>query len=98
MTVKAFGDTARVSVLPDCDVCAEKTLATYDARIWNGSWAYVCEYHFAMGKCELGLGKGQKLILDFLEQIEPCDYCKNPEEFSKQLPEWAWMCGCTCTK
>ena len=98
MLVKAFKDIARVSELPECDFCIEVTPATYDARIHTGQWAHMCERHFVMLECKLGLGKGQKLVLEFLEQVEPCDYCKNPEEFSRQLPEWAWMCGCTCIK
>jgi len=57
-----------VNHIPACDICQgaqQDTKAYADARIpANGSWAYLCAYHFDHFGCELGLGKGQKLILD----------------------------------
>ncbi|MCA1806261.1 MAG: hypothetical protein LC687_00050 [Actinobacteria bacterium] len=57
---------AKVARIPDCDFCKAKgkqTRAYADARTWTGTWAYVCRTHFAANSCELGLGKGQELIL-----------------------------------
>ena len=43
-----------------CDFCDNK--AKYDARITLfATWAYVCELHFELFECSLGLGKGQRL-------------------------------------
>lgn len=57
-----------VNHIPDCDICggAFTTRKAYaDARIpANGSWGYLCRHHFDHLGCELGLGKGQKLVLD----------------------------------
>ncbi len=48
-----------------CDLCKDKLIerpAVYDARIPGiGSWAFVCEECFKRYRCQLGLGKGQKL-------------------------------------
>ena len=58
-----------VHELPKCQLSGHPepgANAQYDARISglnNGKWAYVCQYHFILHRCELGLGKGQKLIL-----------------------------------
>ena len=51
-----------VAVLPKCDFCDDQ--AHYDTKIpMYGSWANVCERHFKMHRCSLGLGKGQRLVL-----------------------------------
>lgn len=43
-----------------CDFCDNK--AKYDVRIpLFATWAYVCELHFELFECSLGLGKGQRL-------------------------------------
>lgn len=61
-----------VKTLPPCDICAmfgeEKPLPAFaDARLAKGSrrgsWAYVCRQHFDSHDCELGLGRGQKLLV-----------------------------------
>ena len=55
--------TAKVAQLPKCDFCDER--AKYDARIpLFATWGYVCETHFQQFDCKLGLGNGQKLILE----------------------------------
>lgn len=55
----------KVSQLHNCDVCEVAVPAYADARIpAYGSWAYVCGVHFRQFGCELGTGKGQKLVLD----------------------------------
>jgi hypothetical protein len=51
-----------VSVKPKCDFC-DKT-AEYDIKTNMGSWANVCKLHYSVYGGELGLGKGQKLILE----------------------------------
>ena len=54
---------ARVPVLPRCDFCEAD--AQYDAKTTKGPWAYMCERHWAFyGNQRLGLGRGQRLILD----------------------------------
>jgi len=61
-----------LSELPNCAFintgwifCSNKGQAKYDARVFviNNSWAYICKTHFDFFHCELGLGKGQELIL-----------------------------------
>jgi hypothetical protein len=54
-----------VTQLPTCDLCrGNGTPAWADARLPAiGSWAYLCFVHFKMHGCQLGLGKGQRLII-----------------------------------
>lgn len=53
-----------VDKLPQCDFCHSK--ARYDAKTINGTWAYMCFFHwkeYAASK-KLGLGIGQNLITE----------------------------------
>jgi|Deesub1362B_J571_1020462.scaffolds.fasta_scaffold12872_2 hypothetical protein len=50
-----------VTELPKCDLCEE--VARYDAKLPGGPWAYLCETHFFANGCKLGLGRGQRLVL-----------------------------------
>ena len=52
----------KVLEIPACDVCGKPAYA--DAKIPGGPWGYVCGVHFRQFRCELGLGKGQKLVLE----------------------------------
>jgi len=53
----------RVPELPKCDICGEP--AHYDAASLDGRWGYFCQQHFnSHTRGKLGLGVGQKLILD----------------------------------
>jgi len=60
--------TARVSKLPECDICKDSDLfsppeeARYDGKTKTGIWGYMCERHFQSNGVGLGLGKGQRLI------------------------------------
>jgi hypothetical protein len=74
MTVKAFGDVVKVDSLPKCDFCIDR--AGYDARTAGGYWANMCQRHFEMMAAtqELGIGKGQRLELIFLEPVKSCEY------------------------
>lgn len=54
--------TAEVAFIPECDFCSNGTPAYADAKTVYG-WGYVCRGHFLSGDCQLGLGKGQKLVL-----------------------------------
>jgi hypothetical protein len=60
--------TARVSKLPECDVCKNENPdyppedAQYDGKTRYGTWGYMCERHFQSNGVGLGLGKGQRLI------------------------------------
>ena len=51
-----------VSERSKCDFCKEE--AKYDGRTFIGPWANMCELHFEEYGVGLGLGKGQKLILE----------------------------------
>jgi hypothetical protein len=59
----------RVRQLPDCQICVveygqeEAGSAAYDAKLADGQWGYVCQYHFRQNKGQLGTGRGQQLIL-----------------------------------
>ncbi len=54
--------TATVVELPTCDFCGKT--AAYDAATQMGPWAYMCQSCFDVnGTGELGLGKGQRLVL-----------------------------------
>lgn len=55
--------TALVSKLPKCDFCQAE--AKYDAKTVQGPWAFMCSRHWLWhGTGELGIGYGQKLILE----------------------------------
>ena len=57
-----MGDSVKVSSLGKCDFC-ERT-SHYDAKMYTGPWAYLCEQHFRAWGVGLGTGRGQRLILD----------------------------------
>lgn len=67
------GDEVLVDKIPDCDFCHHERLrngelkvepAAYDAATAPfGSWAYMCEAHFAEFGVGLGTGRGQRLVL-----------------------------------
>ena len=52
---------AQLHERPDCDLC--ELSASYDAKCLDTRWGYICHECFVDQKCELGLGKGQKLII-----------------------------------
>jgi len=52
---------AQIHERPNCDLCG--LAASYDAKCLNEGWGYLCHLCFTEQKCELGLGKGQKLII-----------------------------------
>jgi hypothetical protein len=58
----------KVSKLPKCDFCDK--CAHYDGKIMMGIWANMCDVHFKSHGMGLGLGVGQKLILDGGENEE----------------------------
>jgi hypothetical protein len=59
---------ALVARLPDCDICTQngKQVPAYaDAKLGAGMpWANTCRDHFRVYGCQLGLGKGQELIVE----------------------------------
>lgn len=63
--------TPKGKTMIQCDICnlgGEKVQAMYDARIpGQDVWANLCQTHFDIHFCELGLGKGQEL------KVEPSD-------------------------
>jgi len=52
----------KVPHLPNCDFCPKEAL--YDGKTKFGDWAYMCQNHFNLYGIGLGLGRGQKLILE----------------------------------
>lgn len=58
------GDGTKVVVpkLPRCDFC--KDPAHFDAKTRMGPWASMCLVHFQIYGIELGVGKGQELVLE----------------------------------
>ena len=54
-----------VSELPNCDICGKPAYADANTRARGimGPWANLCKTHFAYFGCELGLGKGQELVM-----------------------------------
>ena len=71
-------DEAKVTELPDCDICkvvdhyavlagisttAAITKASYDGRTTDGPWAYMCQRHFGLHGVGIGLGRGQRLVV-----------------------------------
>jgi hypothetical protein len=61
---------SREVVLPErplCDLCAtvgKRVPAAIDGRLPQGPWAYVCELHAELNGVTLGLGHGQRLIVE----------------------------------
>jgi hypothetical protein len=49
---------------PLCDIehVGKPPIAQYDAKTPQGPWAYLCEPHFLLLGCQLGMGLGQRLI------------------------------------
>jgi hypothetical protein len=63
----AHTETTNLTTRPLCSLCkmtADDVYAVADAMVSNGQWGYVCPAHFSYHRCELGLGKGQLLIID----------------------------------
>jgi len=71
-------DEAKVTELPDCDICklvdhyaveagisttAAIPKAIVDGKTTDGPWAYMCQHHFGLHGVGLGLGRGQRLVL-----------------------------------
>ena len=61
MITKQHGAKVYVDEIPKCDFCEKKSYA--DAKLCFGPWAYVCQTHFDLYGCKLGMGVGQKLKL-----------------------------------
>ena len=62
-----MGESVRVSVIPNCDLCSEKGMDRRShayAKLDIGPWAYVCKSCFDTYHCSFGIGRGQRLILD----------------------------------
>ncbi len=55
--------TVKVVNLPTCDICDQQK-ATYDGKTIHGPWAFMCEMCFALHGKGLGLGLGQKLVIE----------------------------------
>ena len=82
---------AKVPVIPECDLCDDKHPAYADAKIPGGSWANMCKPMFNQLGCKLGLGHGQKYVLQetseggtWIDQQEAKDRVK----FAKAMQAW----------
>ena len=65
--MSSSGTLARISYQPNCDHCNAKgqtRAAVYDARTAHGYWAYLCEIHFSETGGKLGVGFGQRLVIE----------------------------------
>jgi hypothetical protein len=52
---------------PDCDLCAaegRKRPAAIDGATTMGPWAYLCIEHYDRYGVGLGMGKGQRLLIE----------------------------------
>ena len=59
--------TAEVLKLPPCDFCKRwerDRQAQYDGKTTLGPWGYMCQEHFDEYGTGLGLGVGQRLIVE----------------------------------
>ena len=60
-----LNEPQKPAYLRNCNICQMfrdvAVPADYDARLPDGRWADVCEMHFRLYGCELGIGKGSKL-------------------------------------
>jgi len=57
----------KIDQTPLCDLCPpfNPNPAKYDAKTkFTGQWGYLCEKHFKSHGIGLGLGLGQKLIVE----------------------------------
>ena len=64
-----YDDTATdvLDERPACDLCkaqGKTTPAAIDGKTRMGPWAYLCVPHFEVHGVVLGLGKGQRLLID----------------------------------
>lgn len=58
------GHEVLVTSVPQCDLCADGTPASHDARLPRyGSWGNVCPEHFNGEGCTTGVGAGQRYVL-----------------------------------
>lgn len=54
-----------------CDICGEEIVDTlYDARIREGCWATLCESCWKVHGIGLGIGKGQKYVVNSQGEFE----------------------------
>ncbi len=63
----------RVRELPNCDICraeGHQAAALYDAAIPGGPWANLCQVHFEALGCQLGTGRGQKLVVTAPDPVQ----------------------------
>jgi hypothetical protein len=54
--------TVKVEVIPPCNFCESDAYA--DAKTDKGPWANVCRLHYVAYGCTLGLGLGQRFVLE----------------------------------
>ncbi len=72
-----------VEVLPRCDFCDSQ--AAYDGKTQMGPWANMCEAHFQAHGIGLGLGKGQKLVLNKKQMNEKAATTRQTEHSQRRL-------------
>lgn len=65
-------NTTEVSVLPTCDLAHLRSYGPCDGSAYadvklsgefGGVWANICKAHFDRVGCQLGIGRGQRLVV-----------------------------------
>jgi hypothetical protein len=59
--MKKTNEQLIVAKLPKCNFCDEE--ARYDGKTIQGPWAYMCVEHYCKFGTGVGLGRGQRLVL-----------------------------------
>ena len=59
----------KVKTFPHCDFCPSGAL--YDGQTTAGLWANMCNLHFQEHGVGLGLGKGQRLVVEKAVAVDP---------------------------
>ena len=62
-----YDDTATdiLQARPQCDICSQRP-AAIDGATTIGPWAYMCVPCFERNGIGLGLGKGQRILIDMV--------------------------------
>jgi hypothetical protein len=80
------GTTAHVLRLPPCDMCQRHGVtrdAEYDSKTTMGPWGFLCGEHFEEYGTGLGLGVGQKLIVETGDNELVDESPEDPNRFRK---------------
>ena len=66
--MNAEGTEAKVARIPPCDLCMilgrGEVPAEVDGKTWDGAWGFMCGPCHKVYGLGLGIGLGQRLVLD----------------------------------